>query len=479
MTRFNKVLLIHADYPDSHYHYFELPTGLGYLAETLINNGINNDLFDLSANHSFKKLKMKIKSYQPDLIGYSLMTFRYKYNYQIMERIKRIFPGIPIVAGGPHISTLREKVLKDCPAIDFGVTLEGEKTLLELCQGEDIINIKGLIYRDQKENICYLSDQEFIDPLDLVPFPRYEKFDLKKYPKVITIASSRGCPYACIYCPVKRAIGRSLRVRNASNVVDEFEYWYRRGYRDFSFADDNFTFYQERVYQICDEITERKLVGLRIRCGNGIRADKVTKDLLKKMKEVGFYHLAFGVEAGNDRILKNIKKGTHLKVIKQAIKNACDLDFEVTLFFLIGSPGETWGDFLDSIKLAREYPVMRVSFYNLIPFPHTELYDWAKKNNYFTIPPERYLNDASGWVNQPLFATPEFSLEQRKKAYNYDQEFIKKEIFPRVKERNIWLTKQKLKDYYRISGPLADIISWIYNIDLLQHKLGKLIKKFI
>ena len=104
---------------------------------------------------------------------------------------------------------------------------------------------------------------------------------------------------------------------------------------------------------------------------------------LKRMREIGFYYIGFGVECGNDKILKNIKKGERMAQIREAIETACDLGYDVVLNFLIGSPGESWDDIEDSVALALEYPVMDVRFNNITPTPRSELFDWLEENNYF------------------------------------------------------------------------------------------------
>jgi len=464
---FKRVLLINADYPESHYRYAGLPVGLGFISEALSGARIENEVFDLSLERNFKKLREAIESYKPDLIGYSLFTFRHLHNYRVMMNIKESFSSIRIVAGGPHLSTLREKVLQDCGAIDFGITIEGEDAIVELCKGTAPEDIKGMMYRSSAGEIKYSGDREFIKDLDSKPFPHYEKFNLARYPKNMNIVTSRGCPYSCIYCPVKATIGRTLRVRNPETVVNEFEYWYGRGYRDFAIADDNFTFYQERVYAICDGLEKKGLKGIRISCGNGVRADKVDYALLKRMKEVGFYYLAFGVEGGNDRVLKNIKKGEKIETIRNAVKTACELKYDVGLFFLIGSPYESREDLNDSIAFAQEYPVCEALFYNLIPFPNTELYDWVKKNDYFVESPEKYLDWASHWINRPLFATPEFSYEERKEAYVYVNRLMEKHTRKYAKKRDLRLIKQKLHDYYRVPGFLLDVCARMYTLPFL------------
>jgi radical SAM superfamily enzyme YgiQ (UPF0313 family) len=218
--------------------------------------------------------------------------------------------------------------------------------------------------------------------------------------------------------------------------VDEFEYWYKRGCREFEIADDNFTLERDRVSQICTELRRRRFSGLRISCGNGIRADRADRDLLTQMREVGFHYIAFGVEAGNNRVLKRLKKGESIEAIERAIGDACALGYKVTLFFLLGSPEETKADIEDSVALALRYPVYDARFYNLIPFPGTELYDWVVTNHYFVEQQEGhdYLNNASHWVNAPIFQTPELPVEERKRLYKWANSLVNQHT-ARVKKK--------------------------------------------
>ena len=73
-----RILLVKADYPGSHYDFLNLPIGLGYISENLSKNVIDHEVFDLCLDGGYKKLAGSISSYKPDLIGYSLMSFRYK-----------------------------------------------------------------------------------------------------------------------------------------------------------------------------------------------------------------------------------------------------------------------------------------------------------------------------------------------------------------------------------------------------------------
>lgn len=464
MTVDNKILLVKPFLKKS-FHSQDIypPTSLGYLAHVLDCERINYDVFDMGLGHSNKELFKKIEEYKPTHVGISIFTYHYKSVYDIINKIKLRLPKVKIVAGGPHISTFREKVLQECESVDYGVILEGEFTLAKLMKDQSPNTIKGLIYRDN-DKIIVNDDIELTEELDKIGFPKYSKFEIERYtalPKLMTIVTTRGCPHQCIYCPVGTTIGRTLRYRSPEHIIEEIRYWYDKGYKIIEIMDDNFTFKKDRVHKICDLIEAEKFDGLVFNIPNGVRADKVDYDLLKRLKEVGFKKISFGVEAGNDRILKILKKGEKIEVIKQAIDWAVNIGFEVSLFFLIGSPGETYRDFEDSLKIAEKYAVSGAYFYNIIPYPRTELYDWISKNGYFLKQPEFYLNSVSGLANDPIFETPEMALDERKKAYR-----IAKNLGEKAYKNKI---KAKLSDF----GVFSNILTWSYCLKPIQLMMRK------
>jgi anaerobic magnesium-protoporphyrin IX monomethyl ester cyclase len=410
--RYSRVLLVGLQYPTGYNRLpNQPPAGLGYIAEQL-ESRVEYDVMDMSLGYSSDDLLRRIRQFRPDIVGVSMMTFGYRRAYDLFARIRREHPALPIAVGGAHISTFRAKALADCPAIDYGFVMEGEISFRELCVGAELDTIQGILYRraDRIEE----TPAGVIEHLDDLQFPRYERFELSRYVvKRMNIVTSRGCPYRCTYCPVESAIGRRFRPRSPASIVAEIGYWYGRGYRDFGIADDNFTLVPERVDALCALLEERRM-DITLECSNGLRADSVDGRLLGRMREVGFRTVAFGVEAGNNRMLRVLKKQESIETIEHAISIACDLGFTVILFFIVGSPTETWDDVQESIALARKYPVADARFYNIIPFPNTELFEWVKTHHCFLRDPEEYLNDASLFENSPCFETPELSGTRRR-----------------------------------------------------------------
>ena len=441
---------------------------LGYLSETLDSYGITHEIFDMALGYDESALWQKMRSYQPDLVGITLFSLGYLDAISLVKRIKQRFK-VDIVVGGPHVSCMGQEILEKYPEIDYGVVREGEMTLVELCSHQDLSGIKGLLYHDTSQ-VIFSGERESCRDLNHIPFPRYRKFELQKYLKrTVGIVTSRGCPYQCIYCPVRLTIGHEIRLRTSESVIEEISYLYSEGYHAIDIWDDNFTISSKRVHRICDLLIGSRMKDLTLNLPNGVRADCLDRELLRKMKEAGFRKIALGVEGGNDKILKQLKKGERMETIESAIREACELNFDVILFFLIGSPNESWKDIEDSFRLATKYPVAGVNFYNLVPFPKTELFEWVYRNGYLLKRPEEYLSSTSQFANEPCFYTPDLSLAERKKAFN-DANRISKTV-----KRN-WVRRR-----FKKWGLFVSVICFFYtNEPLNRFLLGKRsIYKFI
>jgi len=444
------------------------PTGLGYLAQSLLEAGIEYAVEDMRGRGRLSALRRKIRRFQPDLIGVSLVSLEYKRSYELIRRIKEYYPRASIVVGSAHVSAIGESVLEECRDIDFGIIGEGERALIALCKGEiPLDEIPGLLYR-RDGAVVSGSEMELIIELDSIPFPRYVNFDLKRYTKELPLITSRGCPYRCIFCP-HSLMSTKFRARSAANVVDEIEYWYGRGIKQFVVDDDNFTLVKERVYNICDEIERRGLKGLFIRCSNGIRADKVDRNLLTRMKEVGVKEVGFGADGGNNRVLLDIvQKGETIETIEQAIQDAIDVGLEVRLFIIVGHPGETLSDIEDSFALAQRYPLIRLHLNNPVPYPGTALFEWVRSHDCFLISPEEYLNNVTDSDNEPIFMTPELSADVRRQILMRARE-IESSVWQRAARRLF----ENLPVISTIAGWLfaSEFGRWLFFKNLLTRSL--------
>ncbi|MFH1776631.1 MAG: radical SAM protein [Candidatus Omnitrophota bacterium] len=434
--------------------------GIGYVSTYLEAKGVEYDLIDLNIGNNIQAVKRKIKDFKPELIAVTLYTYKHLHTNKLIARIKENF-DIPIVVGGPHVSLFKSKVMQES-LIDFAVKHEGEKTLWDICRGKHLAEISNLIYRD-KNNVRENPSACFITNLDELPFPRYNRFELDRYKgREIGIVSSRGCPYSCIYCPVMTTMGRNFRPRSPQNVVAELVYWHKKGYRNFEFVDDSFLQHNERVNEICDLIEQEKLSDLTLSCSQGIRANKVTRGLLTRMYRVGFRCLGFGIESASEKVLESIKKGQTFRQIDQAVHAACEIGYDVRLFFMLGFPGETIADVEKSFQFALKYPVTSANFYNIIPYPGTELFNRIKENNHFLSIPDVYLNKVITRSQQPVFKTASMSQAERKQALKNGCQVSR------------IINRRHRRKQYKKLGAIGQILAWFLTTPLLYNQIGKI-----
>ena len=460
-TKYKRVLLVFPPYEGGHVGQLRPPAGLGYLAQALEEHGIEYDVLDMSVGGGNADILKKLEDFRPDMVGISMMSYLYYSAYELFKLIKQHDRQIATVAGGPHISCARETAMRECDTIDSGAVKEGEGPLLDLVYGREPEKILGLIYR-KGEEVVFNGERPYQRDFGVFPWPRFQKFPLGRYvTEEIGIETSRGCPEQCTFCPVIPSIGRKYRRRTNESVLEEIRYWYNLGVRQISLLDDNFTIRPDRVIELCRAIQAEKLEGLELNCNNGIRADRVTPEMLREMYAAGFRYLAFGVEGGNDRVLGIMRKGERLEEIERAIQMAVDAGLQSTLFFIVGNPGETPQDIEDTKRLALKYPIFDARFYNLIPFPGTEVYDWVVENNYFIKDPKHYLNSSSLWDFEPVFETPEFNREQRIQSLGECRD-VRKTIRYRAMKREL-----------RRLGPLANVAARLFVNDWFQRKLMK------
>ena len=410
------------------------PTSIGYLSEYLIKHKIEHEVLDMRLGYTLKDLKNKIRQFKPDLIGFSVLaSYKHNVTYDLINAIKS--DKYDIIIGGGH-SSIKGKDLLNEVSVQYSLKYEGEKTFVELCGGIPLEKIEGLIYRKNGE-IVENPHNSFLDAKEL-PFPKYGKFELKKYSrKKINIVTSRGCPYSCTFCSISNVMGKKVRERTNEGVISELKFWYDQGYREFNVADDDFAQNKQRTIDLCSGIERSGMKGLYLSCGNGIRADNINREVLTAMKKAGFREFRMGVEVGNDKMLKIIKKGETLEQIEKAIKLSCDMGFNVGLNFLMGFPGETEEDIRDSFRLAQKYPVDATSFYGIIPFPGTELYEEVKRKNLLI--EGDYLQITGQNSDEPAFSTPELSIEKRRELLNEARKIEEKII------RNVFIRNTKKK----------------------------------
>jgi len=477
MNENKRVILVYPDYRGGVFSGTDLPVGLGYVAESLEIAGIEYEVVDLNID-SVGELSHKISEFVPQFIGISMMSYRCKRTYKLLNDIKDSFPELKIITGGPHVTANQEMVLMDCPAIDIGVVGDGEIALVEIVQGKLLTDVKGVLFR-HGEAVRFTGVRDFLNNLDEIPFPTYRGFKLESYGKTMSVNSSRGCPYQCIFCGAPGILGKKWRKRSERGMMQEVKYWYERSYRSFNFSDSNFAIDKTRVWNFCEEVIKSKLNAHFT--AEGLRADHVNRELLEQMRRAGFTVLIFGVESGSNNVLQSLKKGETREQIESAIATATDLGFDVTLFFVIGSPGEEAEDIRKSFQLARKYDVEGVYFFNLTPIPGTEFYRWAVEKGYLDESQGRYPEGNFGFSEQALLRTDVMLIGQLtrwiRRAHHVERQIRWRHNFQR-------LLQQATGKRIRVNSTFFNTLSWYVSYPVLTAlgrpfwRITKLVARF-
>jgi len=372
-----RVLLINPFYPLSETP--SPPLGLAYLSSALSEAGVEVRILDLVVfPYSQSMLQTLIEEFNPQVAGVTAVTMTFNHAIGIIKDIKHIDPHILTVMGGPHVSFCARETLNAYPQLDVIVLGEGERTIVELARaannGRTWAGVNGIAYRKGTE-ICFTEKREPIENLDDLPVPDRRLLPLGRYRALgmpISLTTSRGCPFKCIFCVGRKMVGARVRYRSAVKIVDELEYLNSLNFCQINIADDLFTANKNHCTAVCDEITKR---GLQLKWTSFARVDTVSDAVLVKMRTAGCSAVSFGIESANPQILKTIKKGITLKQVEEAVnmcKRAAILPFAS---FILGLPGETPQTIKETIEFGNRLKKLGLSFgfHLLAPFPGTEV----------------------------------------------------------------------------------------------------------
>lgn len=399
------------------------PLGLAYIASVVRKEGFPVKIIEANANNlTHEEIKKEILDFNPDFVAMSASSSM----MDEVERLANLCPeNVKIILGGIHASSMPDQVLVDYLRIDLVVRREGEETIVEILNEKPYEQIDGISYR-KNGKIIHNKDSVFIDDLDSLTFPardllpmhKYFSFEARAYP-IDYIVSGRGCPYRCTFCADFITSGRKLRIRSAENIVAEVEHLVNEfGVKEIDFQDDNFTFYADRIFEFCDLMIKKGLNKKVIwKVANGVRCDKVTLPMLKKMKKAGCYMLSLGIESGNQEILNKMKKAEKLEDIRNAARWCKKAGIETRGLFIFGNLGENRKTMEDTITFAKSLPLDTATFHVCIPMPKTEYWEIIQKEGKFL---------DVGWKGYTAYSsgafihgnvTPGLMSKMQKKAY--------------------------------------------------------------
>jgi radical SAM superfamily enzyme YgiQ (UPF0313 family) len=374
-----RCLLVNPYYPIS-----ETPTpplGLAFLGAALEEAGAEVKIADfVVCPYSKDALESLIDDFKPHMAGITAVTMTFDNAIEVVKDIKQIDPSILTVMGGPHVSFCAEETLARHPELDIVVVGEGDRTIAELADAVDnslsLEAINGIVYRNGSD-IIRTQPRQTMEDVNLLPLPARHLLPLQRYRALgmaISMTTSRGCPFQCIFCVGRKMVGAKVRYRDPMKVVDEIEDLATLGFHQVNIADDLFTANKKHCIAICDEMIKRKI---NIKWTSFARVDTVSEDVLSKMKAAGCTAVSFGIESANKEILKTIKKGITTQQVADAVRACVKTGIDPHASFILGLPGETHETLKETLDFAEKMEDIGLSygFHLLAPFPGTEVRD--------------------------------------------------------------------------------------------------------
>jgi len=327
-----------------------------------------------------------LKAYQPDIVAFSSLTGGHLWVESCAEEIKKNKKwDIPIIVGGSH-PTFFPKMINHA-YIDFICRGEGEYALAELLDrmdtGKDVTSIPN-IWTKQNGKIIKNEVRPLIDNLDLLPMPdrsHYERYSFLKNNPHKKMITSRGCPFSCTYCynsafkSLYKNKGKLVRRRSVENVLQEILLLQQDvGWKTLEFVDDAFLADRNWFLQFANEY--QKKVNLPYACFSIVK--NIDREVAEALKQSNCKCVEFGIEAGNERIRREIykKKVSNADIVRGAeVLHQAGIKF--LTFNMVGAPFETIEEMAETIQLNQriktDYPWCSI----MQPYPGTEIFNYC------------------------------------------------------------------------------------------------------
>lgn len=372
-----------------HIEYID-PMGIMLLSALAKREGCETFLHILSGG----KLIEKVEKIQPDIVAYSAKTGEHKYYLRANSLIKKNFPNVFSIMGGPHCTFFPEVVAEgDLDAICVG---EGDFAWPEFLRAfknhKSIEGVSNILTRKMHLEGKQPDVRPKNEDLDSLPFLDrglvYEEFPLLKNFPLRSFMSGRGCPNFCTYCfnhkynQFYKNKGKICNRYSVDRVCAELkELKEKYSSQIIKFYDDVFVFREDDWF---NEFVEKYPAEVGLPFTFLTRADYLTESMLVKLKKAGMASISMSIEAGNDEIAdkilkRNMSKESLLKAFllcyKHKVPTFCNT--------ILAIPGTKIEHDIESLDLNLACKVTFGEFPIFFPYPKTDLGEYAVQKGYF------------------------------------------------------------------------------------------------
>ncbi|MEK7448761.1 MAG: radical SAM protein [Planctomycetota bacterium] len=415
------------------------PLGLLYIAAVVRESGYNVSVIDAYAeNIGIEVLKKRILAIRPNVIGITTLTCQGSVVFSLGQWIKKNLPNTLLVLGNIHASVFANQYLKNhcCDLVIHG---EGEYIFLKILKFYEkqcgLNDIAGISFINQNGELVRTIGNNYVEDLSKLPFPvrdilKQKLYNLTEISNQIYVGgnnriaksmiTSRGCPYRCAFCAVHH--NQPPRYNDALKVVDEMEMLEKKYKASYVFIMDSlFMSNSVRLLKICLEIKKRNL---KIKWGCLGHVNYLKADLIYAMDSAGCYDLSLGIESGSQKLLDKVKKNIKLSQVRKSIEMLKKISkILVEGLFILGLPGETYQESLQTIRFAKSLPLDMAQFSIFTPYPGSPLFEELVRNGEIdTGIRDNGTVEAAVWKRysayicftkiKPIWVTPALSAEQ-------------------------------------------------------------------
>ena len=368
------------------------PFFIAYTASVLSEAKFNVYVIDgVALNMDENEFMGKAVALKPGLIVMETAMHAFNYDAALAKNLKTALPESLIAFSGPFATVYAEKILSDYRFIDYALLGEFEYTTRDLAKsiraGNPYPELRGLAFRNG-DNVWISTEKGFIEDINQLPspafslFPSNDKPDISCYSDGIctympaaTLHSSRGCPFTCDFCLWNQVMysNRKYRTFKPERVVDEMETVIREyGAREIYFDDDDFCVSKKHVLSICSEIQSRGL-NIKWSCmGDAMNCDE---EMIRSMAQSGCIFMKFGVESGDENILKNISKPLKPERAIQVSEWCRKYGIMTHATFVFGLYGDTPQSMQKTLDLANRIKFDYAQASIATPFPGTRMFE--------------------------------------------------------------------------------------------------------
>ena len=350
--------------------------GVSYIATVLEHAGYRVQILD------YRTEKVDLKSALKDgncVIGIATFIDAYGFVEEFIKSVKQINKKIPIILGGPFVSSAGEVIMRNLDA-DYAVLGEGELTILELMdvlsknELERVPQVSGICYKSKNQPVLTQARQQIRDLNDLPDLSFSLWPNIMKDPRAekLGFSSSRGCYSKCSFC--FKAV-QHVRQMSPDKFCRQVEAFVKLHGLKYAFINDlTFVIGRTRTLEMCKGL---KKSGIRWACST--RVENIDEELFMIMKDSGCEEIWFGFESVDQKVLAANFKDITVEQINKAVEITEKAGIKVMGNFIIGLLGETESSLNKMVEFIETKNVIPCSIKYLTPFPGTYVYDYARK----------------------------------------------------------------------------------------------------